>query len=160
VPVGLEPGDRHGLGNRVSAWVVRVPVVDAEPNERLCSVANATEQARHHREELAVEVAFDLLAPAPQSVLGVLGNLANHQPLFNLVVTNVPGPPVTLYFSGSRLLEAYPFVPLAGNLTMGVAAMSYDGVLALGIQADPLTCPDTGVMVSGIEEDLGRLMVP
>ena len=119
----------------------------------------ATGRARHHREEMAVEAALDLLAPAPRSVLGLLGALANHQALFNLVVTNVPGPPVTLYFCGTRLLEAFPFVPLAGNLTLGVAAMSYGDVLTLGLLADPLTCPDARVVVSGVEEDLERLVV-
>jgi diacylglycerol O-acyltransferase / wax synthase len=160
VPVGLEPGDRHELGNKVSAWMVRVPVVDADPLDRLRSVTDATGRARHRREEMAVEVALDLLAPAPRPVLTALGSLANHQPMFNLVVTNVPGPPVPLYFSGARLLEAYPFVPLAGNLTLGIAVMSYEGLLTLGVLADPLTCPDAEVMLSGIEEDLDRLMVP
>ncbi len=158
VPVGLDPKDRHELGNQVSAWLVPVPVVDTDPIERLASVASATGAARHRHEELAAEVGLELLAPAPRSVVDLLSWLANHQPLFNLVVTNVPGPPVTLYFSGARLLEAYPFVPLAGNLTVGVAAMSYGDVLTLGILADPLTCPDTHALASGIEKDVLRLI--
>ena len=160
VPVGLQPDDRHDLGNQVSAWMVRVPLVDTDPLERLRTVAGATGRARGHREELAVEAGLDLLAPAPRSAVELLGDLANHQPLFNLVVTNVPGPPVPLFFSGARLLEAYPFVPLAGNLTLGVAAMSYEGFLTLGLLADPLTCPDTTVAVAGIEADLDALSAP
>lgn len=158
VPVGLDPSDRHELGNQVSAWLVSVPVVDTDPLERLRSVAAATGAARQRHEELAAEVGFELLAPAPRSVVDLLSWLANHQPLFNLVVTNVPGPPVTLYFCGAQLLEAYPFVPLAGNLTVGVAAMSYGDVLTLGILADPLTCPDTQTLASDIEGDVTRLI--
>jgi WS/DGAT/MGAT family acyltransferase len=157
VPVGLDPGDRPELGNRVSAWMVRVPADDRPAEVRLAAVADGTRRARLHREELALEAALDLLAPAPQWALSLLGSLANHQPMVNLVVTNVPGPPATLYFSGARLLEAYPFVPLAANLTLGVACLSYENVLSLGILVDPLTCPDARVFTSGVEEDLARL---
>ncbi len=158
VPVGLEPGDRHALGNLVSAWFVRVPVGTAKPVERLHSVSESSRRARAHREELIVETALDLLGPAPQPMMACIGRLSNHQPLFNLVVTNVPGPSTCLYLLGARMLEAYPFVPLAGNLTFGVAAMSYNGDLTLGVLANPTTCPDVEVFVRGVEEDLASLL--
>jgi len=159
VPVGLDPGDRPELGNRVSAWFVRVPVGTGAPLVRLQSVTAATRRARSRHEELAAEAALDLLTPVPQPVVGCLSRLANHQPLFNLIVTNVPGPPTPLFLLGARLLEAYPFVPLAGNLTMGLAVLSYDGSLALGVLADPATCPDAAVFAHGVEADLDALVV-
>jgi diacylglycerol O-acyltransferase len=158
VPVGLDPGDRHALGNRVSAWFVRVPVGIAKPVERLHSVSESSGRARAHREELITETVLDLLGPAPQPMMACIGTLANHQPLFNLVVTNVPGPSECLYLLGARMLEAYPFVPLAGNLTLGVAAMSYNGDLTLGVLANPTTCPDVAVFVRGVEADLASLL--
>ena len=124
-------------------------------------MADATGRARHRREEMAVEVALDLLAPAPRSVLGLLGSLANHQPLFNLVVTNVPGPPVTLYFCGARLLEAYPLRAPGREPDPGRGRDVLRGTSSpWALLADPLTCPDAEVMVSGIEEDLDRLVAP
>jgi diacylglycerol O-acyltransferase len=158
VPVGLDHGDRHSLGNQVSAWFVRVPVGVTEPVDRLRAVSESTGRARSEREELAVEAVLDLLAPLPQPVMALAGRLANHQPLFNLVVTNVPGPPVPLYLMGARMVEAFPFVPLAGNLTLGVAALSYDGSLALGVLVDPVTCPDAATFVHGVEDDLDALV--
>jgi WS/DGAT/MGAT family acyltransferase len=157
VPVGLEPVERHGLGNRVSAWLVKVPADSGDPVGRLSEVAVATGGARVHHEELAAEALLDLVAPLPQPLVAAAVRLVDHQPLINLIVTNVPGPPFPLYVLGSRMLEAYPFVPVAGNLTLGVAVLSYDGWLALGILADAATCPDVAIFAQGIEEQLGTL---
>ncbi len=157
VPVGLEPDQRDSLDNRVSAWFVRVPLGPADPFERLHSVSRSSAQARVHHEELAAEAALDLAAAAPQQVIGGIANLINYQPLFNLVVTNVPGPSDPLHLLGAAMVEAYPFVPLAGNLTFGVAAMSYDGHLSFGILADRLTCPDASTFIGGLQDDLDVL---
>lgn len=158
VPVALGAGDSRALGNQVSAWFVRVPVGTKEPLARLHSVSESTRRARTSHEELAAEMALDLLAPVPQPVMGCMSRLINHQPLFNLIVTNVPGPPSTLSMLGARMLEAYPFVPLAGNLTFGVAVLSYDGWLSLGVLADPETCPDAAVFARGVEVELASLV--
>ena len=157
VPVGLEPDHRESLDNRVSAWFVRVPLGPADPFERLHSVSRSSGRARLHREELAAEAVLDLASAAPQQVIGCIANLINHQPLFNLVVTNVPGPADPLHLLGAAMVDVYPFVPLAGNLTLGIAAMSYDNHLSFGILADLLTCPDAVSFVSGLQDDLESL---
>ncbi len=157
VPVGLDPDHRESLDNRVSAWLVRVPLGLTDPLVRLRSVSRSSGRARVHREELAAEAVLDLVAAAPQQVIGCVASLVNHQPLFNLVVTNVPGPSDPLHLLGAAMVEAYPFVPLAGNLTFGIAAMSYDNYLSFGILADVLTCPDASVFVGGLQDDLDAL---
>jgi WS/DGAT/MGAT family acyltransferase len=157
VPVGHELGSRNELGNDFSAWLVRVPVGTAEPLARLRTVSESTRRARAQHEELAAESLLNFLAPVPQPIVARLGKLANHQLLCNLIVTNVPGPPVSLYMLNARLLEIYPFVPLAGNLTIGLAAMSYDGEFSMGFLADPETCPDAAVFVRGVQKDLAVL---
>jgi hypothetical protein len=80
--------------------------------------------------------------------------LVQHQPFFNLIVTNVPGPPVPLYALGAKLLEIFPIVPLAGNQSLGVAAMSYEGQLNLGVFADPDACPDVNAFCEGARSTL------
>jgi diacylglycerol O-acyltransferase len=54
----------------------------------------------------------------------------------NLIVTNVPGPTLPLYFLGARLLEGYPFVPMMANQALGIALLSYAGGLYWGFNAD------------------------
>ena len=157
VPVGLEPDHRESLDNRVSVWFVRVPLEPADPLDRLHSVSRSSSRARVHHEELAAEAALDLTSAAPQQVIKCVAQLINHQPLFNLVVTNVPGPSDPLYLLRAAMVEVYPFVPLAGNLTIGVAAMSYDDYLSFGILADLITCPDAANFARGLQDDLESL---
>ena len=71
-----------------------------------------------------------------------LARIVHRQPFVNLVVTNVPGPQVPLYCLGARMLEAYPMVPLSRNLSLGVAILSYCGVLHFGLFADAEVWPD------------------
>lgn len=158
VPVGFTHGGGE-LGNQVAALFVQIPVGPMSPGRRLAEIAARTRALKAHREELVSEVVLDLLAPTPQLVLAGWAWVVNHQPLVNLVVTNVPGPPVPLYLLGAELEEAVPFVPLARNLSLGVAALSYQGVLRIGLLADPERCPDLEVAARGMEQtarDLAR----
>ena len=75
----------------------------------------------------------------------------------NLVVTNVPGPPVTLYLAGAPLLELFPMMPIMGNLTLVVAATSYAGQLNLTAVADPDRCPDLDMFNHGVRRTLDDL---
>jgi hypothetical protein len=74
-----------------------------------------------------------------------------------MVVTNVPGPPFPLYAMGAEMPEAFPIVPLAGNLTLGVAVLSYNGALNLGVTADTTGCPDVDAFVTGVDRSFAQL---
>jgi diacylglycerol O-acyltransferase / wax synthase len=75
----------------------------------------------------------------------------------NLVVSNIPGPPVPLYLAGARLLEVFPRLPPMGNLTLVVAALSYAGQLNLTAAADQDSCPDVEVFAEGVRRTLDDL---
>ena len=75
----------------------------------------------------------------------------------NLVVSNVPGPPVPLYLAGARVLEMFPMMPPMGNLTLVVAALSYAGQLNLTAAADRDSCPDVEVFTQGVHDALDEL---
>lgn len=150
VPVGLaNPGG--GLANTVSALFVRLPIGERDPIRVLERVAQEVSADKRRHQALATSALLHLLDPLPQSVLGALAGVVQHQPFFNVIVTNVPGPPVPLYALGARLLEAFPIVPLVGNQSMGVAALSYDGQLNLGVLSDPATCPDASVFCQAVQ---------
>ena len=102
--------------------------------------------------------ALRLLEPLPQNLLAAAVGLVQHQPFFNLIVTNVPGPPVPLYALGARLLEVFPFMPLVGNQSLAVAALSYEGQLNLGVLSDPATCPDVEIFCGGVRSALTALI--
>jgi hypothetical protein len=75
----------------------------------------------------------------------------------NLVVTNVPGPPVPLYLAGARLLEVFPVAAIMGNVTLAVAVFSYAGQLNFTAIADRGTCPDVEVFAQGMRRALDEL---
>jgi diacylglycerol O-acyltransferase / wax synthase len=77
-----------------------------------------------------------------------------------LVVTNVPGPDVPLFALGARMLEVIPLVPLGGNLSVGVAALSYNGLFTIGVFVDPDACPDADVLTGGIDRCFAQLLGP
>ena len=76
----------------------------------------------------------------------------------NTVTTNVPGPQLPLYSLGRRMLEIFPFVPLAGQVRVGVAMFSYYGTVYFGITGDYDTCEDIGVLSDGIEAGMEDLL--
>jgi len=160
VPVGVPHDDGHALGNDVSAMLVRLPVWCADPGERLALVAASAERAKRHGQAAAYRVLIDALDALPQPLLAGVAGVMQHQPVVNLVVTNVRGPASPLYAHGARMLEVYPIVPLAGNLSLGVAALSYDGHMHLGLYADRDACPDVGVFAQGVRRSFAELIGP
>ena len=84
-------------------------------------------------------------------------HLFARQRLFNLSVTNVPGPPMPLYLAGAPLLEMFPVVSLVANLTLAVAVLSYAGQLNITAVADQDGCPDLEVFAQGMRGALDEL---
>jgi hypothetical protein len=76
---------------------------------------------------------------------------------FNVVVTNVPGPPVPVYLRGARMLAAYPLVPLFANQALGIALFSYAGKLHWGFNADWDALPDLHDLVAAVEQEITAL---
>jgi hypothetical protein len=152
VPVSLRGADEHGgSGNRTGALFVELPCGLATTEERIAWLAPRT---RELKESGFAATAEELLADTgalPPVVERAIGNLVHHQPFVNLVVTNIPGPPTRVYVGGAAMLDAVPVVPLAGNLTIGIAILSYDGCLTIGIDADVDTVPDLDLFVAALE---------
>jgi WS/DGAT/MGAT family acyltransferase len=157
VPVGLDKHDGRTAGNGVSCYFVRLPVTEARSDAALSAVAAETKAQKRRHEERVPDAALGLLDIVPQAVLGEATRLLRRQPFFNVIVTNVPGPPVPLYALGSRLLEAYPIVPLLGNQGLGVAAISYVDALEVGVFSNPDVCPDVDVFCRGFMATLWEL---
>jgi hypothetical protein len=77
--------------------------------------------------------------------------------MINLACTNVPGPLIPLYGTGHRMLDFYPMLPLAGDMGLGVAIMSYDQSLYWGISSDPKIVPDVDAIGRLIDDELRAL---
>ncbi len=97
---------------------------------------------------------------APGVLLALGGRVATRLPQnsVNTVTTNVPGPQHPLYLAGRRMLEAFPFVPLGGQVRIGVAIFSYDGGINFGVTGDLDTAPDIAILCAGIEDGMSQLL--
>lgn len=81
----------------------------------------------------------------------------DHQRMSNAYVANVPGPTTPLYLAGARVDEVFPVVPILGNITIGIGAMSYAGQFNVAIVADATTCPDLDVFTAGVADTMAAL---
>jgi diacylglycerol O-acyltransferase / wax synthase len=158
VPVSVRSEEERGTaGNRVSIWIMPLCVQERYPARRL----NAVRAASARFKETDQAGGGDVLAQAAEwtgaNVLSMGLAVANRNPPFNLIVTNVPGPQVPLYLAGARMLAAYPLVPLFSNQGLGIALFSYDGKLFWGLNADWDTLPDVDRFAAAIEESFAEL---
>ena len=104
-----------------------------------------------------MEILTELTEWTGSSVMSLAGRFASLATPFNMVVTNVPGPPIPLYMLGSRLLEVYPMVPLFVNQGLGIAQFSNAGKLFWGFNADWDVLPDLHDFVGAIEASFAEL---
>jgi WS/DGAT/MGAT family acyltransferase len=167
VPVSVRPRDASGkavgdgtLHNKVSAMFAELPVGIADPVERLHAITLQMEGLKDSKQAVAAEALTSMSGFAPPMLLALGMRLATRLPQRNVntVTTNVPGPQIPLYMQGRRMLEAYPYVPLAGQVRLGVAIFSYDGQVNLGITGDYDTTADIDVLSRGFEEGMKALL--
>lgn len=148
------------VGSKVSAYLVDLPVGEPSPVVRLQHVAHAM----HARSEAGQPVAADALvalggfAPPTLHALGARAASAFSQRIFNILVTNVPGPQVSLYAAGAKMMEMFPVVPLARNQAVSIGVTSYDGGVYFGLNADRAAMADVDVLARMVEESVEELL--
>ena len=154
VPVSVRTDDEHGetLGNRVSLILVDLPVAEADPLQRLRSVHEQAAELKGSSMVDGTQTILELADGIPQ-IAGPVTNFVSRQIPMNLVVTNVPGPPLPLYFRGARLEECYPYVEVIDVEGLTIAVLSYDDQLFVGITADRDVLPDVGDLAAEIEDE-------
>jgi diacylglycerol O-acyltransferase / wax synthase len=137
VPVSVRADvERGALGNRVAAMWAPLPVGPIDPVQRLLTIAKEMDGLKESGQAVGAQVLTELSGFAPSTIMAQAARLQARQRLFNIVVTNVPGPQFPLYILGRQLEAAYPMVPLAENQALGIAIMSYNGQLNFGLNAD------------------------
>ncbi len=167
VPVSVRPRDDRGRAvgdgtfeNRVSAMFAELPVFVEDPLERLRIVSAQMAGLKESKQAMAGEALTSLTGFAPPMLLAAGMRLSARMPQrsVNTVTTNVPGPQVPLYAAGRRMIAAYPYVPLAGQIRIGVAMFSYDGAVNFGVTGDYDSAPDIDVLCAGITAGMAEML--
>src|SRR3954447_22011589 len=158
VPVSIRAHDEHGqLGNRLAVMRAPLPVYIADPVRRLQTVTAAMRGLKQSKQALGAEVITRFNDFAPPTLLAQAARINFSTRLFNLVVTNVPGPQMPLYVLGRELEDIFPVGFLPPHQALFVAIMSYNGGVNFGLLADYDSMDDVELIAEGIERSIAEL---
>ncbi|MEP6761887.1 MAG: wax ester/triacylglycerol synthase family O-acyltransferase [Sporichthyaceae bacterium] len=161
VPVSVQDDGENGpVVNRVSSYLVDLPVGEPSPVMRLHQVSYRMKAHKETGQAVGAESLVGLAGFAPPTLhaLGARAASSMSKRWFNLVVTNVPGPQQPLYVGGSRMLASYPVVPLAKTQALSIGLTSYDGQVFYGLNADRDAMPDIDVLAQCIVDAVAELL--
>jgi WS/DGAT/MGAT family acyltransferase len=167
VPVSIRARDPGGTAvgdgtydNKVSGMIAELPVAIEDPVVRLDAIRRQMSGLKESKQALAGEAITSLSGFAPPMLLALGIRVATRMPQRNVntVTTNVPGPQHPLYAAGRKMLRAFPYVPLAGSIRIGIAIFSYDGQVTFGVTGDFDSAPDIEVLCRGIENSMEELL--
>jgi len=151
-PVNVrQSSDASAAGNQVSMMVIPLGTDIAGPRERLAAVHEGAVGSKAYHEAVGARLMTDMTQslPAELAALGVRaalgsGLMAGMKPIFNTIVTNVPGPQVPLYMGGAQVVRSYGLGPCIDNMGLFHAVTSYNGQIAVSFQACREMMPDPG----------------
>jgi len=158
VPVSVRAEGEHDGGNRIVVMRGPLPVYISDPLNRLRFVSDAMDGLKESKQALGAEVISGAQNFAPPTLLAQASRLNFSTRLFNLIVTNVPGPQFPLYVLGREMLQAIPVAFLPENHALAIAIMSYNGQMNFGLLGDFDALPDIGVIADGIAGELAKLV--
>jgi diacylglycerol O-acyltransferase len=166
VPVSVRTEEEGGaLGNRVSAMLVSLGSGIADPVDRLRRVSEETRAAKDQSQLIDAQVFAGWAQALVPSVATRLSRLVTNfrlfdhvAPLFNLIVSNVPGPDFPLYLAGARMVAMYPLGPIIEGAGLNVTVFSYLDTLYVGLQGCRTLVPDLDTIGRGMEESLAELV--
>jgi WS/DGAT/MGAT family acyltransferase len=158
VPVSVRSEEARGaLGNQVAAMMAPLPVGLQEPVSRIERISEAMGDLKSGGQAVGAQVLTELSGFAPPTIMSQASRLVARQRMFNLVVTNVPGPQHALYLAGRKLEGLFPMVPLAPNQALGIAIMSYNGTINFGLVGDYDLMSDLDDFAGDLEASLAEL---
>ena len=159
VPVSIRADDEQGeLGNRISTVFVDLPL-SGGPLERLEQISAAMDEVKGSAQVRAGALIVGATGLAPPVVSSLAVRAMSGPRMFNLVVSNVPGPQQTFYLDGIPLREVYPAVPLnPRNQALSIGIMSYDGGVGFGLLGDRDALADIGDAAEGLEAAVAELI--
>ena len=158
VPVSIRPKDqRHALGNQIVLMRGPLPVYIRDPVARLRFVKQQMDGLKESKQALGARVIADVQQMAPPTILAQASRLQFSTRLFNMIVTNVPGPQFPIYMLGREMQTFFPIAFLPKGHALAIAIMSYNGAIDFGLLGDYDALPDIETIADGIEDGLAQL---
>src|SRR6201994_2298834 len=159
VPVSVRTKDQRGtLGNRLTVMRGPLPVYIDDPVARLRFIRRAMDGLKESKQAVGAATLAAVNNLAPPTILAQASRLNFSTRLFNLIVTNIPGPQMPLYVLGRELVDLFPVAFLPEDHALAIAIMSYNGGLDYGLLGDFDAMPDIDVVADGIQASLAELL--
>jgi WS/DGAT/MGAT family acyltransferase len=159
VPVSMRTEEEQGmLGNRLAVFRAPLPVYAADPVERLRIVREEMSKVKQSKQVMGAEAIVALNDFAPPTVLAQAARLNFSTRLFNMIVTNVPGPQFPLYVLGRELETVVPVAFLPDKHALSIAIFSYNGNVSFGLLGDFDALDDIDEVRDGVERSLKELL--
>jgi diacylglycerol O-acyltransferase len=165
VPISVRSEDlRDSMGNRVSSMLCSLATDVDDPVARLASIHESMKSAKETQSAIGADTLQNWAEFAAPAIAGRAARLYSrtrmadrHRPLFNVTISNVPGPPFPLYSAGARLVANYPLGPIFHGGGLNMTVMSYLDQLDFGLLACPDLLPDVWALADGLSESLAEL---
>lgn len=159
VPVSVRAeGEESTLGNRISFMFIDLPCDEPDPIRRLREIHGDTDQRKRDGTPEGGDEVLGLLGLAPPPLQRLASRLIASPRAFNLVVSNIPGPPEVAYMRGCRLREAYPVVPLADRHALSIGFTTVADRACFGVYADRDSLPDVDDLAARIDDSIDELL--
>lgn len=154
VPVSIRRPEEEGeLGNRMATIMAPLPIAERNPVKRLARIKEATERLKQSEAARASTLLIEAAGWTPPTINRLLSQAMSRPLVFNLVVSNVPGPQIPLYLMGGKVREIYPFVPLSPQgHAVSIGVLSYDNQVFFGLVGDRDLMPDLDQLAAAIGE--------
>lgn len=152
LPVNIRKAGGQSVGNAVAMLLADLPVSEPDPVERLKKVIEITNELKRESNQTGGAALIEDIADlTTKHLVSQLYKAAMELRSYNLIITNVPGPPIPLYLLGAQMKAIYPMVPLMRNQNLGIALFSYNGGLHWGFNADWESFPEVHEFVEDLE---------
>lgn len=159
VPVSVRTADEEGaLGNRLTAMRGPLPVYISDPVTCLRVVSKEMDDLKESKQAVGAATLAAVTDVAPPAVLAQASRLQFSTRLFNLLVTNIPGPQIPLYVLGRKALDLFPIAFLPENHALAIAIISYNGQIEFGLLGDYDALPDIDLIADGIAATVAELL--
>ena len=165
VPISVRTADEKGeMGNKVSAMLTSLATTIDDPRERLAAIVAGTRRAKEQEKAIPADTLSDwteFMAPAVAAraarLYSAMRVADRVRPLFNVIISNVPGPAMPLYTGGAQLEAMYPMGPIADGASLNITIFSYRGSIHFGLVACRETLPDVDRLADQLQESLDEL---
>jgi WS/DGAT/MGAT family acyltransferase len=159
IPVSVRPKDDEGSGNAISFIVAKLGTDIADPAERLRSIKASVQHAKAHVQSLprAAMLQYTVLLMAPTILTMLTGTGGRTRPMFNITISNVPGPEKPLYFRGAELLAIYPASIATHGQALNITCQSYAGSMNFGFTGCHASVPSLQRLAVYAADALGEL---